>query len=325
MLTKNHLVKRYAHNPILTAEDVPYPCDEISNVAAVKYKEEYFLLAGLYPSGPSTYSWALAKSKDGYKFKVEKGPVLTPPEGKRFYDPRMTKIGNIYYVVFGVDYPTGEVTTGLAKTEDFKEFQYLGEISEPDIRNTVLFPEKIGNYYVRLNRPFPLYYHWGWPAGKHPAVKEGRKWPSNFNIWISYSSDLIFWGKAKVILEVKDVPWASHKLGPGAPPIKTDKGWLEIFHGAELTKSGKKIYRLGCMLLDLNDPSKIIGLAKEPILEPEEPFEKKGRVPDVVFTCGAIPENDGTLKIYYGGADTCVCLAVTKTVDLVNLCLEDGI
>ena len=317
-MKKYNIVQRYKDNPILTVNDVPYSCKIICNVAAAKYREEYLLLADILVSKEETHL-LLAKSKDGYTFKVEKKPVWVAPKGKYFYDPRMTKIEDIYYILFGIDYPTGEITTGLVKTKNFKEFQYLGEISEPDTRNSVLFPEKIDNYYVRLNRPFPLYYHWGWPAGMN-RQKE-HTWPSNFNIWISYSPDLIFWGKSKTLLEVKDVPWANHKLGPGAPPIKTDKGWLEIFHGAELTKSGKKIYRLGCMVLDLNDPSKIIGLAKEPILEPEEPYEKDGYVPDVVFTCGAIEEDNGELKIYYGGADTCVCLATAKITDLVNLCL----
>jgi len=265
----------------------------------------------------------VARSDDGHHFELDSEPVLANAENKRFYDPRATRIDDDYYVTFGIDYPGGEITTGLARTCDFHDFEYMGEISEPDTRNTVLFPEKIGGYYARLNRPFPLYYHWGWPAGTHPAVKEGRTWPGTLNAWISFSPDLVFWGKSRVLLRTEDVYWARHRLGPGAPPIRTDHGWLEIFHGTELTDDGRKIYRAGVMLLDLDDPSVIIGLAKDPILTPVEPYEREGNVPNVVFVCGAILEHGGEVKIYYGGADSCVCLATVDINRLVSLCLEE--
>ncbi len=189
----------------------------------------------------------------------------------------------------------------------------------------VLFPERIDGYYARLDRPFPLYYHWGWPAGAHWALKGEHAWPRTLNIWLSYSPDLLFWGNAKPLLRVEDVPWANHKLGPGAPPIRTDRGWLVIFHGAELTSNNEKIYRLGCCLLDPSDPSRILGMARDPILEPREPYELKGHVSAVVFTCGVIPEDNGELKIYYGGADACICLATAATADLLELCLKSNI
>lgn len=323
---KRDLLTRYQGNPVITANDIVYKngaCKSISNSAVVKHAGEYLLLGDAYMAD-SNSEFRRARSRDGYHFTVQQEPVLENSEHKRFYDPRATKIGDVFYITFGVDYPTGEVTTGLAMTKDFEKFNYLGEISQPDTRNTVLFPEKIDGYYVKLNRPFPLYYHWGWPAGMHPAVKEGKQWPATLNIWLSRSPDLIFWGKSEIVLKVQDVPWASHRLGPGAPPIKTAYGWLTIFHGAELTAENKKIYRFGCMLLDLKNPSKVIGRIKDPILEPQEPYERQGCVPEVVFPCAAIPEENGELKIYYGGADTCVCVATANIDQLVRACLENG-
>ena len=155
-------------------------------------------------------------------------------------------------------------------------------------------------------------------------MKEGKTWPSTFNIWIARSPDLIFWGQSQVLLSVRDVPWASHRLGPGAPPIRTEEGWLTIFHGTELTDDGRKIYKLGCMLLDLAAPDRILGLAPDPILEPEMDYEREGSVPNVVITCGALPEPNGELSIYYGGADTCICLATARIADLVQRCLDGG-
>lgn len=325
-MKKRDLLTRYQGNPIISTGDVIYKngtCKSISNTAVVKVGEEYVLFADGYMSDGKT-QFRRARSSDGCRFTMNQVPVLENTENKRFYDPRATKLDDAYYLTFGVDYPGGEVTTGLAKTKDFEEFTYLGEISQPDTRNTVLFPEKVGGYYVKLNRPFPLYYFWGWPAGVHPAVKEGKTWPSTLNIWISRSPDLIFWGRAEVLLKVQDVYWARHRLGPGAPPIRTPHGWLTLFHGVELTAAGKKIYRAGCMLLDLENPSRIIGRIKEPILEPEEPYELEGWVPNVVFPTAIIPEEDGEMKIYYGAADNCVCLATASIDELVQACLEDG-
>ena len=317
-------VTRYAHNPILTARDVADPdCYAVSNAAAARHNGETVLLVDASMKDGTT-RLLVARSPDGITFEISPLPILSNDAGKRYYDPRISLIGSTHYVTFGVDYPDGEVTTGLAATENFEDFEFMGEISEPDSRNTVLFPEKIGGHYLRMNRPFPLYYHWGWPAGTHPAVKEGRTWPSTFNIWMARSPDLVFWGQSQLLLSVRDVPWASHRLGPGAPPIKTEDGWLTIFHGTELTDDGKKIYKLGCMLLGLADPSMIVGLAPDPILIPEMDYEIEGSVPNVVFTCGALPERNGDLRIYYGGADTCICLATARIADLVQLCLAGG-
>jgi predicted GH43/DUF377 family glycosyl hydrolase len=122
---------------------------------------------------------------------------------------------------------------------------------------------------------------------------------------------------------MKPVPyhWDQMKVGPGATPFRTSRGWLHIYHGVFQTMDGA-VYRLGVALHDLKDPSKILGVADEWILQPEDPWEVTGYVHNVVFTCGAIPEDDGTVKIYWGGADTVMCMGTAVIDDLVGLCLS---
>jgi beta-1,4-mannooligosaccharide/beta-1,4-mannosyl-N-acetylglucosamine phosphorylase len=141
------------------------------------------------------------------------------------------------------------------------------------------------------------------------------------NIWISYSNDLIHWGNSKPILEVRPGYWDCQKIGAGAVPIKTEKGWLEIYHGVFQNCSGF-IYRLGVCLLDIDDPSKVISRGDDAILWPEHDYERRGNVSNVVFTSNAIVENDGTVKIYYGAADTCIGLAEAKLDDLIDACFS---
>jgi predicted GH43/DUF377 family glycosyl hydrolase len=117
--------------------------------------------------------------------------------------------------------------------------------------------------------------------------------------------------------------WDEMKIGPGAPPFKTGKGWLHIYHGVFKTMSGT-VYRLGAALHDLDDPARIIGVSDQWILQPEDPWEVSGYVPNVVFTCGAVAEDDGTVKIYWGGADTVMCAGTAVIEDLAALCLTDS-
>jgi predicted GH43/DUF377 family glycosyl hydrolase len=140
---------------------------------------------------------------------------------------------------------------------------------------------------------------------------------------ISYSPDLIFWGKSKCVFKRgAHGHWYWQKIGAGAVPIKTKKGWLEIWHGVHVMAGYQYVYHLGAMLLDLNDPSKVIARAKAPILSPIEPYERVGLTSNVVFTSGAILEEDGEVKIYYGGADTVQCVATARVEDLIDACFD---
>lgn len=181
----------------------------------------------------------------------------------------------------------------------------------------VLFPEKINGRYIRLERPMPMY---------------SRNNKTRFDIWLSESPDLSFWGKSRLVLGVEDVPFANDKIGPGAPPVKTEKGWLAFFHAVhkdnERGKNGweekwTKCYTAGLMLLDLNDPSKVIGMTKTPVIAPETKWETdEGLRTNVIFPGGMILEDNGEVKIYYGASDTVECLATADVNALLSLVLK---
>lgn len=308
----NSIIRRYNQNPILTAKDIPYECLRCYNPAAVKFEDKYLLLVRVWGEGRKE-SVALALSDDGYNFTVNPEPILQPGEGDngRLNDPRVTKIGDTYYICYCSD-PESGIVIGLMSTKDFKTFKRHG-YSLPDNRNAVMFPEKINGLYARLDRPFSRQYY----------LDKG------YDIWISYSPDLEFWGRHKRVLSYQDVAWANNKIGPGPQPIKTDKGWLVIYHGAELTDENaegwSKIYRAGVMLLDLEDPSKIIANAKAPLFEPETDYEKDTFYrPNIVFPSGVIVEDDNSVKIYYGASDNCVALAETTVDELVEYCFSSN-
>lgn len=301
------LVKRYEGNPILTKNNVPYPVATVHNAAAVKFNNEYILLFRSHLlNGRSIIG--IARSKDGFNFQVSPEPFITPAtEGEfKIYeeygveDPRITFLENEYLITYSA-YSQFGVRIGLAKTKDFKSLERIAFITESDNRNVVIFPEKFNGLYARLDRPHTDIIPW--------------------SIWISYSPDLIHWGNSKIIIKPQMYHWDEMKIGPGVPPIKTNYGWLNIYHGVFSTMDGN-IYRLGVALHDLNDPAKVIGVADDWILQPEEIFETTGYVHNIVFSCGAIPENDGTIKIYWGGADSVICVGEAKIEDLVNLCLN---
>jgi len=303
---KKEIIKRYEKNPILTAADMPFACSGIYNSGVTKFRGKYLMLCRVESIDISNYFF-VATSDDGYHFSVRKEPIVLPKDeeflkytAEMIYDPRITKIGDIYYICFACHSSYG-VRAGMLKTVDFERFDWCGFISEVDNRNVVLFPEKINGYYARLDRPII--------AGDHG------------DIWISYSPDLIHWGNSKCVLKHGNHgTWFWHKIGAGAVPIKTSQGWLEIWHGVHILCSYQYVYHIGVMLLDLNDPSKIIARAKAPIISPTEIYERVGLTSNVVFTSGAILEDDGEVKIYYGGADTVQCIATAKLDNLIEAC-----
>jgi predicted GH43/DUF377 family glycosyl hydrolase len=304
---KKSLISRYSGNPILTKDDVPYPVEMVYNAAVVKHNDEYIMLPRMHlRSGRSIIG--IARSQDGFNFKVHDEPFLTPSSDSIFgeyeefgvEDPRICHIDGEYLITYSA-YSRYGVRIALASTRDFIHIERIALISQADMRNVVIFPHKFNGQYVRLDRP-------------HSEI-------SPWTIWISYSPDLIHWGRSKALIAPVSYHWDQMKTGPGATPIKTQAGWLNIYHGVYPTMSGS-VYRLGVALHDLNDPSKILGVADDWILQPEDPWEVSGYVPNVVFTCGAVPEDDGTVKIYWGGADQVMCAGTARLDDLVKLCLE---
>jgi len=303
------LVKRYSNNPILTKDNVPYPVATVHNAGVVKHNNIYIMIFRSHKlNGRSILGKAL--SHDGFNFKVEKEPFMVPAtEGifKKYEeygveDPRIVFIDGEYLITYSA-YSRHGVRVGLAKTKDFKSIERFSLITEADYRNVVIFPEKIDGLYARLDRP-------------HSEI-------SPWSVWISYSPDLRFWGESKLIMKPLQYHWDEMKIGPGVPPIKTPRGWLNIYHGVFPTMDGS-VYRLGVALHDLKDPSQIIAVGDDWILQPEEVYEITGYVHNVVFSCGAVPEPDGTIKIYWGGADKVMCVGTAVTEELVDHCLNNS-
>jgi predicted GH43/DUF377 family glycosyl hydrolase len=249
-----------------------------------------------------------AESNDGFSFTVRPTPFLTPSGEGMFAeyeeygveDLRITPLEGAYFLTYSA-YSRHGVRIALARTEDFNAVERIALITQADYRNTVLFPEKIEGKYVRLDRP-------------HSGI-------SPWSIWFSCSPDLIHWGDSRIIMKPAPYHWDEMKIGPGAPPFKTGQGWLHLYHGVFETMAGA-VYRIGAALHDLDNPARIRGVADRWILEPEDPWERTGYVPNVVFCCGAVPEDDGTVKIYWGGADTVMCAGTARIEDLTALCLH---
>jgi predicted GH43/DUF377 family glycosyl hydrolase len=303
------LIKRYPHNPILTKDDVPYPVATVHNAGVVKFNDRYIMIFRSHKlNGRSILG--KAESDDGFVFKVDKEPFMVPAAEGIFKeyeeygveDPRIIYLDGEYLITYSA-YSRHGVRVGLAKTRDFKSVERFSLITEADYRNVVIFPEKFNGLYARLDRP-------------HSEI-------SPWSIWISYSPDLKYWGESKLIMKPVQYHWDEMKIGPGAPPVKTARGWLSIYHGVFPTMNGC-VYRLGVALHDLEDPSQIIAVGDEWILQPEEVYEITGYVHNVVFTCGAVPEKDGSIKIYWGGADKVMCVGTANIESLVDHCLKNS-
>lgn len=303
------IIKRYKGNPVLTKDNVPYEVATVHNAGAVKYKDKYILLFRSHLlNGRSIIG--IAESNNGFDFTVREEPFMVPSSDGDFSiyeeygieDPRITFIENEYLITYSA-YSRFGVRIGLARTKDFFTVERFSLITEADYRNVVIFPEKFNGLYARLDRP-------------HSEI-------TPWSIWISYSKDLRYWGDSKVIIRPLKYHWDEMKIGPGAVPVKTGKGWLSIYHGVFPTMDGC-VYRLGAALHDLKDPSVIKGVSDSWILQPEEIYEITGYVHNVVFTCGAVPEPDGTIKIYWGGADKVMCAGTAVINELVDLCLNNS-
>lgn len=337
-------LKRYEHNPILrpqpgSAWETAYTCNP-----AAWYENGKFTL--LYRAGPDDdvhpIYFGLAESSDGFHFeRVSDQPVFGPSEngfdGGCVEDPRIIRMGDAFLLTYAARVtPPGPywkktlplnayvpdylkngnspsalkwnlTRTGLAVTRDFRSWIRLGPITNAtvDDRDAIVFPERVGGRFVMLHRPAT------WTGPQYGCEK-----PS---IWISFSDDLLHWAEDHVLAQpVFD--WESGKIGGSTPPIRTDKGWLVLYHGVD----GNSVYRTGAMMLDLGNPRKIIGRTPRPILEPEEDYEKNGLVKNVVFPCGNVVVDD-TLYVYYGGADTVCCAATCKLDELVDYVLGNPV
>ncbi len=236
----------------------------------------------------------MARSDDGLNWRIDDSVQLWPRNKYEAYgieDPRIVQIDGEYLVTYSAISRHG-VTSNLLVTRDFKSFDYRGQLFVPDNKDICIFPEKVNGRYVALHRP--------------SVSMLGRP-----DIWIAYSDDLVHWGGHEAIMYCRPGQWDSGRIGCGPAPVKTEKGWLEIYHGSD-----DRNYYLGAVLLDLDDPRKVIARSETPILMPEEPYELEGFFANVVFANGQIAHDDGRIWIYDGGADRVMAGCETTVAEL---------
>ncbi len=329
------MLQRHPANPVLRHTDVPFPATTVFNAGVAKFAGRYVMLFrndyGRWgdPRFDGT-NLGFAESSDGITWSARSKPVLDEEKARagmrhlyperfgsdfvrRIYDPRITVIDGLAHLCFAVDTAHG-VCGVMATTEDFEHYRFTG-LSAPENRNMVLFPEKIGGDYVRLERPFPMYLRGG---------------AEDFPMWLSRSKDLSRWGECRPVLAPRDLPYANSKIGPAAPPVRTRAGWLTPIHAVRKDPEKRllgwesggwfKTYYAGLALLDLEDPSRVIGLMREPLLAPEADYEVDGFRGSVIFPCGFVVEESGEARLYYGAADTVIAVASAPVEDLIAAC-----
>lgn len=300
--SKHRPVRRYEKNPIITADMLPFSVRGVFNSSVAKYQDRYIMV--LRVEGYNFYNYfILAESPNGVdSWKIGKPlPLPEGPEYRKFarvqYDPRITEIDGVYYITFCCH--ADESRMGMVTTRDFEDFEWKGFITGPGFRNTVLFPEKIDGLYTALERPNAL-----------------------GEIWVTRSPDLKFWGMQDPLMTKGQCSFGWGKIGPCGTPIKTDKGWLIIYHAVSVVCDYEYLYHAGVLLAELDDPSKLIRVADECILTPEEPYENFGHTPNCVFASSHLVEPDGEVKIYYGASDRYQCVAFSTVDELVDMALN---
>jgi predicted GH43/DUF377 family glycosyl hydrolase len=333
-------LQRFANNPIIS----PNPANKWENFVTTNPGAWYDKQAGkvymLYRAAGNDSEhivrFGLAVSSDGYHFERFDKPAISPSidglDGGCMEDPRIVKMGEYYYITYATRvFPPGEywlndgrcykspdcsdefplcikdnhTTSHLMITKDFKKFIRAGRMTDPmvDDRDVILFPEKIGGKFYMLHRPMD------WCGEKY-----GTDLPA---MWISSADDLLAFKQSKLLAKAQ-FDWEL-KIGGNTPPIRTEAGWLTIYHAV----GTDNYYRLGAMLLDLNDPTIVKYRTKEWIFQPETDYETKGCYfgGGVVFPCGSVVIDD-KLFVYYGAADKYVGLATCKVDDLLGYLLS---
>ena len=299
------VVWRYSANPIVQRDAIPCS-NSIFNSAVVPFEGEF---AGVFRCDDKRREMRIhsAHSKDAIHWDIDPEPfVLLNPLANEVgpfvygYDPRCCKIDDDYIVTWCNCYHGP--TIGVATTKDFKTYYQKENAFLPFNRNGVMFPRKINGNYAMLSRPSD--------NGHTPFG----------DIYYSESPDLCFWGKHRYVMGTKG-GWQSTKVGAGPIPIETDEGWLLFYHGV-LTSCNGFVYSFGACLLDLDQPWKVLYRTEPYLLSPQKLYEQVGDVPNVAFPCAALSDAEtGRIAIYYGGADTVICLAfcdVNEVIDFIK-------
>lgn len=298
------IIHRWEGNPIIAIEDLPFKSSDIWSAGAVKIDNTYILIVTI-ESLSGHKDLYIARGTDGFHFEIDETTFMLRSENETYgkyeeigiMDARIIRLEGTYYISYIAESRHG-FRIGLAKTDDFNSVERLGFVSEVDTKGGTLFPEKINNRYVRLERP-----------------KAGGR------IWISYSDDLVYWGGSEVLISPRPGYWDSNRIGNAVPPMRVADGrWLMIYYGVRETSSGP-LFRLGASFLSPNDPSKVIARTNIPILSPRENYERIGDINNLIFSCGAILE-DSKLILYYGASRSCICIGTSTIEEIDRECFE---
>lgn len=299
------LFHRHENNPILTAADWPYPAHSVFNAGATLLRDGTTLLLCRVEDRRGFSHLCAARSKNGIDgWVIDAEPTLRPDPGRYpeelwgIEDPRITWVDELrQYAIAYTAFSRSGPGVALALTEDFRSFERLGLIMQPDDKDAAVLPRRIDGSFALIHRPMHDF-------GAH--------------VWISYSPDLRNWGGHKLLLHArKGGWWDANKVGLSPPLIETSRGWLMIYHGVRHTAGGC-LYRLGLALFALDQPDLLLARGDSWIFGPETPYERVGDVANVTFPCGYTLASDGdTLRLYYGAADSCIALATGSVRELL--------
>jgi beta-1,4-mannooligosaccharide/beta-1,4-mannosyl-N-acetylglucosamine phosphorylase len=306
--TSESLFMRYPGNPLLSPERWPYPINAVMNAGATRVGDQTVLVCRAEDRRGFSHL-ACAWSRDGASnWVVDEQPALVydadhPEEEWGLEDPRVTRVDEldawiITYTAFG----RGGPGISLAKTSDFRSFERLGLVMTPEDKNGVLLPRRVEGQWILFHRPTSV----------HGA-----------DIWLSRSLDLSSWSTPELVMSRRPGGWwDSARIGMGTPPLETAEGWLVVYHGVRQTVAGG-LYRAGLALLDLDSPAKVLRRGEEWVLGPQAQFEVTGDVPNVVFPCGLVRDDEtDTLSLYYGAADTRIGLATANCSEVLEYLRE---
>lgn len=303
------IIWRHKENPIM-GWNVTEHSARIYNSAVIPYGDGF---KGIFRADhkdgiPQLH---IGESKDGVHWNISDDSIHWVDEnGQEYptgyaYDPRLVELDNKYYIIWCTDF--GGPTIGLGYTEDFKTFVRMENVFIPFNRNGVLFPRKLHDKYLMLSRPSD--------SGHTPFG----------DIFLSESPDLVYWGKHRRVMTSGQTWWQGKKIGAGAAPIETSEGWLLFYHGVNGTCNGY-VYSIGAAILDKENPAKVLYRTRDYLLTPEMPYEVSGFVPNVAFPCSTLQDAEtGRIAIYYGAADTHLCIAYTEVDSLVKYIKENSL
>jgi len=297
---------RNHRNPLITADDMPYLANTVFNAGVADLGDEVVLVLRVESCSGRSHL-IVARSEDGIGgWEIDNRALLHPSEGypheeNGVEDCRVTWMEELgcWYLVYTA-YGRHGPGIGIAKTTDFKSVERLGVVIPPNNKNAALFPCTFDGYYAMLIRE------------------------TGGSVWLTYSPDLKYWGNPQPVLPPRGGPWWDNiRVGAGLQPLRTEDGWLLIYHGVkELAK--QPIYRIGGALTDIDEPHQLTARCRRWLLTPKTSYERMGDAPNVIFSCGGFMR-EGTLWMYYGAADSCVCLATASKDDVLDVVEEEKV